>query len=56
MRGQITLSFSDQPVALKQWSVVDAQGGRTTVRIEGLEPTSGLDPALFREPTPERAG
>lgn len=56
MHGQITLSFSDQPVALKQWSIVDAQGGRTTVRIEGLEPTSGLDPALFRQPNPERPG
>jgi outer membrane lipoprotein-sorting protein len=56
MHGEITLSFSDQPMALKQWSIIDAQGGRTTVRIEGLEPTSGLDPALFRQPNPERGG
>ena len=47
MRGQITLSFSDQPIALRQWSIVDAQGGRTTVRISDLEPTHGLDRTLF---------
>ncbi len=53
VRGQITLSFSDNPIALRQWSIVDAQGGRTTVRINDLQPAHGLDPALFvqRDPT-----
>jgi outer membrane lipoprotein-sorting protein len=45
--GQITLSFSDPPMALLGWSVVDAQGRTTQVRISGLQRTSGLDPALF---------
>ena len=56
MRGQITLSFSDQPLALRQWAIVDAQSGRTTVRIDGLETAHGLDPALFqlRNPMPQR--
>ena len=53
MKGQITLSFSDEPVALKQWSLVDAQGARTTVRITDLETAHGLDPGLFvlRDPS-----
>jgi outer membrane lipoprotein-sorting protein len=46
-RGEITLTFSDGPVTLKQWSIVDSQGARTTVEINGLHATSGLDPGLF---------
>jgi outer membrane lipoprotein-sorting protein len=46
-RGEITLTFSDEPMALKQWSIVDSQGARTTVQINDLRPTSGLDPSLF---------
>jgi outer membrane lipoprotein-sorting protein len=45
--GQITLSFSDTPMTLVSWSVTDAQGRATQVRISGLQRTSGLDPALF---------
>jgi outer membrane lipoprotein-sorting protein len=45
--GQITLSFADNPMALVSWSVTDAQGRATQVRISGLQRTSGLDPALF---------
>ncbi len=56
LHGQITLSFSDNPIALRQWSIVDAQGARTTVRINDLAPAHGLDPALFqlRNPLPRR--
>ncbi len=54
MHGEITLSFSDDPVALRQWSIVDAQGARTTVRIDGLQPAHGLDPALFQLRNPLR--
>ncbi len=53
--GQITLTFSDTPVALREWSIVDAQGGRTTVRLTGLQPVSGLDPNLFVLSNPNRA-
>ena len=55
-RGQITLTFSDNPIALSQWSIIDAQGGRTTVQINDLQPTSGLDPALFQLSNPARTG
>jgi outer membrane lipoprotein-sorting protein len=46
-RGAISLTFSDEPMALKQWSIVDSQGARTTVQINDLRPASGLDPSLF---------
>ncbi len=54
MHGQITLSFSDDPIALRQWSIVDAQGARTTLRIDDLQPAHGLDPALFQLRNPLR--
>jgi outer membrane lipoprotein-sorting protein len=52
VHGQITLTFSDNPVALRQWSIIDARGGRTTVRISDLQPTRGLDPDLFVQRDP----
>ncbi len=53
-QGQITLTFSEGPMALKRWSILDAQGRRTTVDITDLEPTSGLDPGLFVLNNPNR--
>ena len=50
--GQITLAFSDNPIALKQWSVVDAQGGHTSVRLTGLRAVPRLDEGLFALPDP----
>ena len=55
-QGQITLVFSEGPLSLREWSIVDAQGAHTTVRLNGLEATSGLDPALFVQPNPNRPG
>jgi outer membrane lipoprotein-sorting protein len=52
--GQITLTFKDNPIALVGWSVTDAQGRTTQVRIAGLQRTSGLDPALFVLKNPHR--
>ena len=53
-QGQVTLTFTQAPLTLTEWSILDAQGGRTTVRLSALTPTSGLDPALFalRDPNP----
>ena len=45
--GQITLTFADQPLSLIGWTVTDAQGQSTRIRLTGFSPTSGLDPALF---------
>lgn len=51
--GQLTLVFSDKPLALKQWRVVDAQGVETTVSLHDAERDVLLPPALFdfRDPT-----
>ena len=56
--GQITLSFSDSPLSLAGWTVSDAQGQSTRVRLTGLERASGLSPALFvlEDPRPRNPG
>jgi len=48
MEGSLTLVFATGPLALKKWSVVDAQGITTTVSL--LAPTFGeaLDEHLFK--------
>jgi outer membrane lipoprotein-sorting protein len=53
--GQITLVFSDKPMALKEWTIIDAQGGATRVVLNSLTPVSSLDRSLFvlpRDPRP----
>lgn len=56
--GQITLSFTDGPLALAGWTVADAQGQSTRIQIAGLERASGLQPALFvlKDPRPKNPG
>lgn len=56
--GQITLTFQDNPLTLAGWTVTDAQGRSTRIRLIGLERASGLDPALFRlkDPRPVNVG
>jgi len=55
--GQIVLTFADSPMSLVGWSVTDAQGRTTQVRIQGLQRAAGLDPALFvlKNPHPKTA-
>ncbi len=54
--GEITLIFSDAPLALRQWRVVDAQGRRTTVALSEVRTNLALDDELFRfvDPNPFR--
>jgi len=56
--GQITLTFTDAPLALQGWSVTDAQGRATRVALSGLTATPGLDPSLFvlKDPRPKNVG
>jgi outer membrane lipoprotein-sorting protein len=56
--GQITLTFTDAPLRLAAWTVTDAQGQSTQVRLETLEPTSGLAASLFvlNDPRPKGVG
>lgn len=56
--GQIMLTFQDAPLTLVGWTVSDAQGRSTRIRLNGLQRASGLDPALFRlkDPRPVNPG
>ncbi|HEX4711417.1 LolA family protein [Phenylobacterium sp.] len=56
--GQISLTFTDSPMTLVGWSVTDAQGRTTQVRIQGLQRATGLDPSLFvlKDPRPKNVG
>jgi len=56
--GQITLTFTDRPLTLMGWTVADAQGQATQVRLSGLTPTQGLASSLFvlKDPRPKAVG
>jgi len=56
--GQLMLTFADNPMSLKSWAVTDAQGRTTRIRIDKLEPASGLAPGLFvlKDPRPKNVG
>jgi outer membrane lipoprotein-sorting protein len=56
--GQISLTFTANPMALAGWTAIDAQGRATRVRLSGLERTQGLDPSLFvlNDPRPKAVG
>lgn len=51
--GQVILSFAGNPLRLHEWTIVDAQGGRTRTQLTSLRPASGLSASLFqlRDPT-----
>ncbi len=45
--GSLTLYFSEAPMELKQWKVIDAQGLVTTVALYNAETNIDLDAKLF---------
>ena len=51
--GAITLVFSDKPLRLRQWVVLDAQGRQTSVTLTNVRTGHPLDPKLFRFDVPE---
>ena len=51
--GAITLVFSDKPLMLRQWVVLDAQGKQTSVTLSNVRTGRPLDPALFKFDAPE---
>lgn len=55
--GRIRLVFADGPMQLREWTVTDARGQQTRVRLSGLTQVANLDPKLFqlRDPT-QRGG
>lgn len=56
--GSLTLVFADNPLALKQWMVVDAQQRETRVSLFGIELGGKFDPKLFEfiQPPPGTSG
>ncbi len=46
--GQLTLIFSDKPLELKKWIVVDPLGITTSVSLLSTQRDISLDPKLFR--------
>ena len=46
-QGSITMVFADNPLELRQWIVVDAQGLATTVALSDMRANVKLDPKLF---------
>jgi outer membrane lipoprotein-sorting protein len=45
--GSLTLVFSRDPLALVAWSVVDAQGRETRIRLSDVEPGGDFPDSLF---------
>ena len=46
--GRIRLVFSNAPLALKSWTVTDAQGQSTRIDISELKSVTGLSASLFQ--------
>ena len=46
--GSLTLDFSEKPLALRQWTVVDQRGNLTTVTLSDTRFGVALDPRLFQ--------
>jgi len=46
--GSLTLVFTENPLSLLQWIVVDQQGKTTTVTLSNLQFGMALDPKLFQ--------
>jgi outer membrane lipoprotein-sorting protein len=47
--GSLTLIFADQPLALRQWTVVDAQRRETHVTLNNVQTGGTFDPQLFEQ-------
>jgi outer membrane lipoprotein-sorting protein len=52
--GQLTLNFSEAPLALQGWTITDAQGQSTRVNLEGFSPAGPFNSSIFtlKDPRP----
>jgi outer membrane lipoprotein-sorting protein len=55
-QGRITLVFSDKPLQLRKWTVLDRDGKQIDVALLDAQFDSKLDPDLFKyvDPTPAK--
>jgi outer membrane lipoprotein-sorting protein len=51
--GQIDLMFSDNPIELRQWTILDAQGNQTRVGLQDMVFGDALANSLFATPSKE---
>jgi len=54
--GSLTIMFNSQPLALREWTIVDQQRKTTTVSISNVQFGVALDPGLFVYQDPFTAG
>lgn len=47
MQGNITFTFSDPGIELRQWEIIDSQGLKTAVVLDDLQSGAVIPPALF---------
>ena len=47
--GSLTLIFADQPLALRQWTVIDAQRRETHVTLSNVQLGGTFNPQLFEQ-------
>jgi outer membrane lipoprotein-sorting protein len=50
--GSLTMVFSDNPLTLQQWTVIDQRGGVTNVSLSQEQYGMALDPKLFQYHAP----
>jgi outer membrane lipoprotein-sorting protein len=50
--GSLTMVFTENPLILRQWTVVDQRGGVTNVALSELQYGMALDPKLFQYQDP----
>jgi outer membrane lipoprotein-sorting protein len=57
-QGRITLVFSDKPLQLRKWTVIDRDGKEIDVALLDAQFDTKLDPNLFKfvDPSPSGAG
>jgi len=53
--GSLTLIFADNPLALKQWTVIDAQRRETHVTLYNVQLGGSFDQQLFEQISPPSA-
>ncbi|MDE2227633.1 MAG: outer membrane lipoprotein carrier protein LolA [Alphaproteobacteria bacterium] len=55
-RGRVTMVFSDQPLQLRQWTVLDAQNKTVTVTLNNPQFGVPINPQLFNWQDPRGSG
>jgi outer membrane lipoprotein-sorting protein len=53
--GSLTLIFADQPLTLRQWTVIDPQRRETHVTLYNAQTGGSFDPQLFEQISPDAA-